>query len=134
MSRKPGRPPIENPKNQSIHIRVTPKDKEKIIDYCKRNNKTCLDLIKLGIESTGNREEFQPMNEIVISVVDNDTCSSCNVCYARNYDSRFSVALGERVDKLYNLSIGAQTVYLCENCLKLLKDKISLELIKDGMG
>lgn len=51
MSPRTGRPPSQNPKNASLHIRVTPEDKERIIEYCKSNGKTCLDLIKKGIEA-----------------------------------------------------------------------------------
>jgi hypothetical protein len=48
---KTGRPPIENPRNASIHIRVTQNEKEEIMEHCKKSKKTCLDLIKLGIEA-----------------------------------------------------------------------------------
>ena len=51
MSGKMGRPPIENPKNASIHIRVTLQEKKEIMEYCKKNKKTCLDLIKIGIKA-----------------------------------------------------------------------------------
>lgn len=50
MSPKTGRPPINNPKNASLHIRVTPQEKEEIRKYCKENNVTCLDLIKKGMK------------------------------------------------------------------------------------
>lgn len=46
-----GRPPIENPRSASIHIRVTQEEKNEIMEYCKESQKTCLDLIKLGIEA-----------------------------------------------------------------------------------
>ena len=51
MSPRTGRPPKENPKSAGIHIRVTPKDKEIIMDYCKKTGKTCLELILQGIEA-----------------------------------------------------------------------------------
>ena len=51
MSPKTGRPPIENPRSASIHIRVTPTEKTEIMEHCKSTGKTCLDLIRLGIEA-----------------------------------------------------------------------------------
>ena len=51
MSPRTGRPPIENPRNAGIHIRVTQKEKDEIMEYCKKAKKTCLDLIKIGIEA-----------------------------------------------------------------------------------
>ena len=51
VSPRTGRPPIENPKSASIHIRVTQAEKDEIMEYCKESKKTCLDLIKIGIEA-----------------------------------------------------------------------------------
>ena len=47
-----------------------------------------------------------------------DHCS-CNCCYARNYDSSFSM-FGERVDTIYEVQIGCMVSVLCKNCLKKL--------------
>lgn len=49
MSPKTGRPPKENPKSASIHIRVTPEEKAKIMGYCKEHGTTCLELLLKGI-------------------------------------------------------------------------------------
>lgn len=51
MSPKTGRPPKENPRNASIHIRVTQEEKDEIMGYCKATGKTCLDLIRVGIKA-----------------------------------------------------------------------------------
>lgn len=51
MSPRTGRPPIDDPKNASIHIRVTQSEKDEIMEHCKKSKKTCLDLIKIGIEA-----------------------------------------------------------------------------------
>lgn len=42
---------------------------------------------------------------------------SCRVCLARNYDSAMKPEIGKRVDKLYEVHIGALTPVLCEECL-----------------
>jgi hypothetical protein len=51
VSPRTGRPPIENPRSASIHIRVTQVEKDEIMEYCKESKKTCLDLIKIGIKA-----------------------------------------------------------------------------------
>ncbi len=49
---KMGRPPKPEGEVRSlgIHIRVTPTEKEEIMDYCKKSGKTCRELLHLGIE------------------------------------------------------------------------------------
>ena len=34
MSIRLGRPPVDNPKSERLHIRVTPSEKKKIKDFC----------------------------------------------------------------------------------------------------
>lgn len=51
MSPRTGRPPKESPKSASIHIRVTPDEKEAIMAQCKKKGCTCLDLIRAGMEA-----------------------------------------------------------------------------------
>ena len=51
MSPKMGRPPIKNPKNSSIHIRVTESEKKKIKDFTDKHGITILDLIRKGIDT-----------------------------------------------------------------------------------
>lgn len=51
MSPKTGRPPKDNPRSASIHIRATPGEKAEIMDYCNMTGKTCLELLKIGIEA-----------------------------------------------------------------------------------
>lgn len=55
MPSKMGRPPSQNPKSADLHIRITPKEKADIMDYCKRTGKTCLDLIRAGMEAENNK-------------------------------------------------------------------------------
>ena len=50
--------------------------------------------------------------------------ASCNTCYARNYDSTHGDAIGERVDKLYELKIDDQVLTLCDKCLDRLREKL----------
>lgn len=51
MSPKMGRPPIDNPKDSSIHIRVTTAEKKEIKDFATKNGLTILDLIRKGINA-----------------------------------------------------------------------------------
>ena len=51
MTAKMGRPLSENPKSADLHIRVTPAEKTKIMGYCKKTGKTCLDLIRAGMKA-----------------------------------------------------------------------------------
>lgn len=49
MSPRTGRPPKDNPRSASIHIRVTPDEKKQIMDYCVETGKTCLELLQIAI-------------------------------------------------------------------------------------
>ena len=51
MSPRTGRPPKENPRNASIHIRATQEEKEKIMQYSQESKKTCLELLLIDIEA-----------------------------------------------------------------------------------
>lgn len=51
MSPRTGRPHSENPKSESIHIRVTPDEKREIVDACEENGVTVLGLIKAGMNA-----------------------------------------------------------------------------------
>lgn len=58
--------------------------------------------------------------------------ASCNTCYARNYDSTHGDAIGERVDKLYELKIDDQVLTLCDKCLDRLREKLGPLLSTEG--
>ena len=51
MSPKTGRPPADNPKIARIDIRVTPEEKNKIMNFSKKYKITILDLIMKGIDA-----------------------------------------------------------------------------------
>ena len=51
MSPTQGRPRIENPKTESLFIRVTPQEKEEIQSFSKESGYTLLALIRKGIEA-----------------------------------------------------------------------------------
>ena len=55
MSPKTGRPPKENPRNASIHIRATLEEKAEIMEYSRKSKKTCLELLLAGIEADKKR-------------------------------------------------------------------------------
>lgn len=50
MSIRLGRPPVDNPKSERLHIRVTPSEKKKIKDFCTKFNVSMLELIRNGME------------------------------------------------------------------------------------
>ena len=58
--------------------------------------------------------------------------TSCNICYARNYDPIFPDSLGERVDRLYELRIGGQAMILCDKCLNRLREKLTQRQLAAG--
>lgn len=59
--------------------------------------------------------------------------ASCMVCLARNYDSAHSNALGERVERLYELRIGVLAAWLCDDCLDQLGSMIAaIQHERDG--
>lgn len=49
MSPRTGRPPLENPKTARIEIRVSPDEKQEIMEYAKCNKISLLELLKTGI-------------------------------------------------------------------------------------
>lgn len=51
MSPKTGRPKSDDPKNARIEFRATQSEKQEIVEFCKKNNVTVLDLVKTGIET-----------------------------------------------------------------------------------
>lgn len=51
--------------------------------------------------------------------------ASCNVCYARNYESARDDAIGEKVNRLYKLGIGHTGIMLCDACLDRLSDMLN---------
>lgn len=54
--------------------------------------------------------------------------ASCNICYAHNYDSAHGNAIGERVDRLYELKIGNLSMTLCDKCLNRLRERLAQRL------
>lgn len=46
-----GRPHAENPKSERLYIRITPDEKEKIMQFCKEFEVSILDLIRLGMDA-----------------------------------------------------------------------------------
>lgn len=58
--------------------------------------------------------------------------ASCNICYAYNYDLTNSDAIGERVDKLYELKIGGLVLTLCDKCLNRLREKLTQRQLAAG--
>lgn len=62
--------------------------------------------------------------ELTLEVCTHDI-TSCNICYARNYDTAHADSLGERVERLYELRIGGQVMTLCDKCLDRLREKLA---------
>lgn len=63
-----------------------------------------------------------------ISVKKTKDHASCNCCRnVRNYTPTI-VFDGEKVETLFDVSIGSQTVCLCKDCLQLLHNAVSLEI------
>lgn len=50
--------------------------------------------------------------------------AACSICRANNFDND-KFAIGERVDKLYELKIGGQVMTLCDKCLDRLREKLT---------
>lgn len=50
MSPRTGRPKTENPKNERLHVRVTKKEKEKIMKFSSESGFSILEMIRAGIE------------------------------------------------------------------------------------
>ena len=53
-----------------------------------------------------------------------DKIASCNVCYARNYETDRRNALGVYKSDLFDLHIGNMCVCLCKDCLRLIGNQI----------
>ena len=53
---KMGRPPIDNPKNAQVKIRVYPEDRERLIKCCKDNNITQYDVLMTGINAVEEKK------------------------------------------------------------------------------
>lgn len=51
MSPSQGRPPIENPKDQRLYIRITSDEKAEIQAFMKEYGYSLLELIRLGIQA-----------------------------------------------------------------------------------
>lgn len=51
-----GRPPIDNPKSERLHIRVSPDEKAEIQAITKETGLTPLDLIRAGIKAVTKKK------------------------------------------------------------------------------
>lgn len=51
MSPRTGRPPKNNPRSASIHIRATPEEKAAIMEYSKKTGNTCLELLLAAVQA-----------------------------------------------------------------------------------
>lgn len=51
MAPSSGRPPIENPKNERLYIRVTPGEKAEIMEFANKYGYSLLNLIRKGMEA-----------------------------------------------------------------------------------
>lgn len=51
MSPRTGRPRSSNPKSEGFHIRVTPEEKQEVLETCKQYNVTVYELIRIGIDA-----------------------------------------------------------------------------------
>lgn len=51
-----GRPPIDNPKSERLHIRVSPAEKAEIQAITKKTGLTPLDLIRAGIQAVTKKK------------------------------------------------------------------------------
>lgn len=51
MSSRMGRPPLDNPKSERITMRVTPDEKNEIMQFSKESKKGLLELLKIGIKT-----------------------------------------------------------------------------------
>ena len=56
MAPSSGRPPIKNPKNERLNLRVTPQEKAEIKKFAQENGYTLLNLIQMGIEAVKNKD------------------------------------------------------------------------------
>lgn len=51
MTKRMGRPPIENPKSERLFIRVTSEEKKEIQDFVQESGYSLLELIRMGIQA-----------------------------------------------------------------------------------
>ncbi len=61
----------------------------------------------------------------LIEVNPEQDIANCAVCFARNYDVTSPDAVGERVDRLYELHVGSMVMRLCDNCLDQLSGMLN---------
>ncbi len=54
-TKRMGRPPIDNPKNEQIKIRVYKQDKELLNKVCKEKNITQYDVLMTGIKAVNKK-------------------------------------------------------------------------------
>lgn len=57
MANKDGRPPVENPKQSVLGVRVTIQDHERIKKYAAEHHKTISQVVLDGLELLYNKEE-----------------------------------------------------------------------------
>ena len=57
MSPSQGRPPIENPKDQRLYIRITSDEKAEIQAFMKEYGYSLLELIRLGIQAAKKEKQ-----------------------------------------------------------------------------
>ena len=51
---KMGRPTVENPKSIVLKARIDEETNKKLVEYCKKNNLTRTDVVRLGIQKVLN--------------------------------------------------------------------------------
>lgn len=56
--------------------------------------------------------------------------AACSICRANNFDND-QYAIGERVDRLYELQIGSQVMTLCDKCLDRLREKLAQRVVAE---
>ena len=61
MSASRGRPKSDNPKTERLFVRVTPEEKANISNFCKENEVTISDLVKVGIDTTIKEKAVRPV-------------------------------------------------------------------------
>ena len=59
MANKDGRPPVENPKQSVLGVRVTLEDHERIKTYAAEHHKTISQVVLDGLELLYNNEETE---------------------------------------------------------------------------
>lgn len=59
MANKDGRPPVENPKQSVLGVRVTLKDHERIKTYAVEHHKTISQVVLDGLDLLYNMEETE---------------------------------------------------------------------------